>query len=52
MKNRDKTHMKILANISRKLLDDDFREKLLDAKDQYAVLQILNDINYREENEE
>lgn len=52
MKNRDKTHMKILANISRKLLDDDFREKLLEAKDQNAVLQILNDINCREENEE
>lgn len=51
MKNRDKTHMKILANISRKLLDDDFREKLLEAKDQNAVLQILNDINCREENE-
>lgn len=32
LENRDKTHMKILANISRKLIDDNFRESLLNAQ--------------------
>ena len=35
--NRDKTHMKILANISRKLIDDSFRESLLSAQNQDEI---------------
>ena len=45
LKNRDKTHMKILANISRKLLDDDFRKSLLEAKDNNKVFEILSQIS-------
>ena len=42
--NRDKTHMKILANISRKLIDDSFRESLLSAQNQDEIFNILSQI--------
>lgn len=45
MKNREKTHMKILANISRKLLNEDFRKSLLDAQDNKEVFEILLEIS-------
>jgi PTS system fructose-specific IIA component len=45
MKNRDKTHMKILANISRKLLDESFRKSLLEAQDNEEVFEILSQIS-------
>ena len=45
MANRNKTHMRILANISRRLLDDQFRESLLQAPDNQEVLNILSDIS-------
>lgn len=48
MKNRDKTHMKILANISRKLIDNDFRKSLLEADNKDRVFQILSQISNEE----
>ncbi|WP_249030052.1 PTS sugar transporter subunit IIA [Tannockella kyphosi] len=44
MANREATHMKILANISRKLIDENFRQSLLDAGDSEEVYQILSQI--------
>jgi len=41
MKNREKNHLEILANISRNLMDDVFRQKLIDSKsaeEAYSVL--------------
>lgn len=45
MKNRDVTHMKILANISRKLIDENFRLSLLNAQNKEEVFEILSEIN-------
>lgn len=42
--NKDKIHMKILANISRKLIDDEFRKSLIEAKDEKEVFDILSQI--------
>lgn len=42
MKNRDKTHMKIIAELSKKLLDDDFRAKLLTASKEKAYDLLAN----------
>lgn len=42
--NKDKIHMKILANISRKLIDDEFRKSLIEAKDEKEVFNILSQI--------
>ena len=35
-------HLKILQRLSRKLMDDDFRKELLEAKDRQAVKQLLD----------
>ncbi len=43
--NQDKIHMKILANISRKLIDEDFRKKLIEAKDENEIYEILSQIS-------
>lgn len=43
--NKDKIHMKILANISRKLIDDSFRQSLIDAKDEKEIYEILSQIS-------
>ncbi|MDO5813633.1 MAG: PTS sugar transporter subunit IIA [Bacillota bacterium] len=42
--NKDKIHMKILANISRKLIDDEFRKSLIEAKDEKEIFDILSQI--------
>lgn len=42
--NRDTTHMKILANISRKLISEEFRESLLNAGSEEAIFEILSAI--------
>lgn len=42
--NKDKIHMKILANISRKLIDDEFRKSLIEAKDENEIFDILSQI--------
>jgi len=42
MKNRDKTHMKIIAGLSKKLLDDEFRAKLLTATKEEAYDMLAN----------
>lgn len=44
MKNREVTHMKILANISRKLIDENFR-LLLNTQNKEEVFGILSEIN-------
>lgn len=44
LQNRDRLHMKILANISRKLIDDTFRESLLSAQNQDEIFDILSQI--------
>lgn len=49
LKNREKTHMKILANISRKLIDETFRKSLLEAKDGDEIYHILSEITIEEE---
>lgn len=41
MKNREKTHLEILANISRNLMDDEFRESMINAKSSEAAYDIL-----------
>lgn len=43
--NQDKIHMKILANISRKLIDEEFRKKLIEAKDENEIYEILSQIS-------
>ena len=42
MKNREKTHLQILANISRNLMDDDFRQKMIDAKSIEEAYNVLS----------
>lgn len=42
--NKDKIHMKILANISRKLIDDEFRQSLIEAKNEKEIFDILSQI--------
>ncbi len=37
-------HLRILALLSRKLMDAGFRERLLDAADERAVLEVLSDV--------
>lgn len=41
MENREKTHLEILANISRNLMDDEFREKMIYATDKEEAYQTL-----------
>lgn len=41
MKNREKTHLEILANISRNLMDDVFRQKMIDAKNNEEAYNVL-----------
>lgn len=43
--NKDKIHMKILANISRKLIDDEFRQSLIEAKNENEIFDILSQIS-------
>ncbi|HGF8061118.1 TPA: fructose-specific PTS transporter subunit EIIC [Enterococcus faecium] len=38
------THLKILQRLSRKLMDDDFRQALMDAPDKAAVHQLLSEM--------
>lgn len=43
--NKDKIHMKILANISRKLIDEEFRQSLIEAKNKKEIFNILSQIS-------
>lgn len=43
--NREKTHLQILAQLSRNLIDDDFREKLLQADKVDEVYNLLDSLN-------
>lgn len=44
LKNRENTHLRILANISRKLMEDEFREKLLSLNDTEEAFALLSSI--------
>ena len=37
-------HLKILQRLSRKLMDDDFRQALMEAPDKTAVHQLLSEM--------
>ena len=41
MKNREKSHLEILANISRNLMDDEFRERMINVKSDEEAFKIL-----------
>lgn len=43
--NREKTHLHILAQLSRNLIDEDFRSKLLQAEDVDEVFNLLDSLN-------
>lgn len=42
---KNKVHLKVISQISRYLINDDFRKKLLECKDSKEAFKILNDIN-------
>lgn len=42
---KNKVHLKVISQISRYLIDDSFRKKLLECKDPKEAFEILNNIN-------
>ena len=42
--NKEDIHLKILQRLSRKLMDSDFRQALLDAPDKAAIKTLLNEM--------